>query len=214
MRCRRKGRPQETPLQHQLSYHMLWAYMVPSSSLIQPRRTGVSTQERLQHNFTANDVVSDEKRKAFLLNMVGTSTYCLIRTLVSPSKVTIANSQAVRFQYQETRGRRVHSHVRSGTSEDRRVLRVRNGIKRHASRPSLLWDKQLLQESDLTFEKALQVALSTAAGTDSKMLTSSSGDKRQGKRPPISQHTCREGHRHYKIKQATTGESEQTAAGL
>ena len=40
--------------------------------------------------------------------------------------------------------------------------------------------RRLLQESDLTFEKALQVALSTeAADTDSKRLTNSGFDKDQ-----------------------------------
>ena len=40
--------------------------------------------------------------------------------------------------------------------------------------------RRFLQESNLTFEKALQVALSTeAADTDSKRLTSSGGDKDQ-----------------------------------
>ena len=44
--------------------------------------------ERLEHYFTANDIASDDKRRAILLTIVGASTYRLIRTLVSPSKVT------------------------------------------------------------------------------------------------------------------------------
>ena len=44
--------------------------------------------ERLQHYFTANDIDSEDKRRAILLNAVGSSTYRLIRTLVSPDKVT------------------------------------------------------------------------------------------------------------------------------
>ena len=44
--------------------------------------------ERLSHYFAANDIVSDDKKKAILLNAVGPSTYRLIRTLASPSKVT------------------------------------------------------------------------------------------------------------------------------
>ena len=41
--------------------------------------------ERLDHYFVANDIDSDAKRKAILLNAVGAQTYRLIRTLVSPA---------------------------------------------------------------------------------------------------------------------------------
>ena len=44
--------------------------------------------ERLSHYFVANDIVSEDKKKAILLNAVRPSTYRLIRTLASPSKVT------------------------------------------------------------------------------------------------------------------------------
>ena len=44
--------------------------------------------ERLEHYFTANDIVEGEKQSAILLNAVGASTYRLVRSLVSPSKVT------------------------------------------------------------------------------------------------------------------------------
>ena len=44
--------------------------------------------ERLEHYFAANDIVSAEKQRAILLSTVGPSTYRLIRTLVSPDKVT------------------------------------------------------------------------------------------------------------------------------
>ena len=44
--------------------------------------------ERLGHYFTANDIVSEDKWRAILLNAVGPSTYRLIKTLVSPAKVT------------------------------------------------------------------------------------------------------------------------------
>ena len=35
-----------------------------------------------------NEINAEDKRRAILLNAVGTSTYQLIRTLVSPAKVT------------------------------------------------------------------------------------------------------------------------------
>ena len=38
--------------------------------------------ERLEHYFTANDIVSSDKRCAILLNAVGASTYRLIHALV------------------------------------------------------------------------------------------------------------------------------------
>ena len=38
--------------------------------------------ERLQHYFTANDILAEDKRRAILLTVVGASTYRLIRTLV------------------------------------------------------------------------------------------------------------------------------------
>ena len=43
--------------------------------------------ERLEHYFTANDIVEGDKQSAILLNAVGASTYRL-RSFVSPSKVT------------------------------------------------------------------------------------------------------------------------------
>ena len=44
--------------------------------------------ERIEHYFTANGIVEEDKRRAILLNAVGASTYRLIKTLVSPTKVS------------------------------------------------------------------------------------------------------------------------------
>ena len=44
--------------------------------------------ERLKHYFTANEIASEDKRRDILLNAVGASTYRLIRTLVTPAKLT------------------------------------------------------------------------------------------------------------------------------
>jgi hypothetical protein len=44
--------------------------------------------ERLEHYFTANDITSEDKRRAILLNGVGPAIYRLIKTLASPAKVT------------------------------------------------------------------------------------------------------------------------------
>ena len=43
--------------------------------------------ERLDHYFIAN-ITGEEKRRAILLNTVGAATYCLVKTLVSPSNLT------------------------------------------------------------------------------------------------------------------------------
>ena len=43
--------------------------------------------ERLEHYFTANDIVEGDKQSAIVLNAVGACTYRL-RSFVSPSKVT------------------------------------------------------------------------------------------------------------------------------
>ncbi|KAL5481520.1 hypothetical protein EMCRGX_G021699 [Ephydatia muelleri] len=42
--------------------------------------------ERLMHYFTANDVETDEKRRAILLSVCGAHIYQLVRSLVSPEK--------------------------------------------------------------------------------------------------------------------------------
>ena len=42
--------------------------------------------ERLMHYFTANDVKTDEKRRAILLSVCGAHIYQLVRSLVSPEK--------------------------------------------------------------------------------------------------------------------------------
>ena len=44
--------------------------------------------ERILHYFTANDISSPEKRRAILLNVVGPTTYRLLKTLASPAAVT------------------------------------------------------------------------------------------------------------------------------
>ena len=99
---------------------------------------GLEYVERLSHYFAANDIVSEDKKKAILLNAVGPSTYRLIRTLASPSKVTdlsfedIVDKARAHFcpkpspivkRYDETAGgRRVYCQLRRFAEEDRGVL--------------------------------------------------------------------------------------------
>ena len=50
--------------------------------------TWVSYIERLQQYFIANDIKGDDKQRAVLLSICGASTYQLIRSVVSPNKLT------------------------------------------------------------------------------------------------------------------------------
>ena len=48
--------------------------------------------ERMEQYFLANEVTTNNKKRAILLSTCGPTTYSLIRSLVAPSKVTdIAN---------------------------------------------------------------------------------------------------------------------------
>ena len=105
----------------------------------------------LEHYFTANE---GDKQRAILLNAVGASTYRLIRTLVSPAKVTdisfadIVEKARAHFnpkpspivkRYDEAAGRNgVNSHLRSRASETCRALRLRTRTERYAARSSRL----------------------------------------------------------------------------
>ena len=100
--------------------------------------------ERLEHNFTANDIVDVPKRRAILLNGVGVPTYRLIKTLSLPGnpkdltfeeivekvkshfnpKPCIAHSEAVRVQHETTERKRASGRIRSHSQEDHRTLRV------------------------------------------------------------------------------------------
>ncbi len=42
--------------------------------------------ERLSHFFTANDIATEEKKRAVFLSLIGSATYRLLRNLVSPAK--------------------------------------------------------------------------------------------------------------------------------
>ncbi|GFN78753.1 low quality protein: uncharacterized protein k02a2.6-like [Plakobranchus ocellatus] len=46
----------------------------------------IAYTERLEHFFVANDITSEEKKKAILLSSVGATTYKLVSNLVLPRK--------------------------------------------------------------------------------------------------------------------------------
>ena len=160
--------------------------------------------ERLEHYFTANDIVSVEKRRSILLYAVGASTYRLIRTLVSPAKVSEVSFADIvdlakthfcpkpspivkRFEFNtrcQREGesisvyvaelRKLAEHCEYGTTlSDMLRDRIVCGISDRTVQ------RRLLQQHDLTFDKALEIALaSEAADKDSKRLNlSSASDK-------------------------------------
>ena len=116
--------------------------------------------ERLKHYFTAN----------------GPSTYRLIRSLVSPGKVT-------ELSLGEIVGKaRAHFNPKPSPI----VKRYEFNTRRQAGGESIntyvdalcCIQRRLLQQTDLTFDKALEVALAAeAAEKDSKRLTDANPDK-------------------------------------
>ena len=149
--------------------------------------------ERLEHYFTANDIASSEKRRAILLNAVGAATYRLIRTLVAPAKVSEISFDNIvdrarnlkpspivkRFEF-NTRRQKENESVAVYVAELRKIAeyceygRVLSDMLRDRIVCGILdrtVQRRLLQQPDLTFEKALEIALaSEAADKDSKRL--------------------------------------------
>jgi len=140
--------------------------------------------ERLVHYFTVNDITGEDKRRAIPLNGVGPATYCLIKTLVSPVKVTEFSFEEIvtwttahfnpkpspivkRYEFNvqvQGEGESIATYVAklpkiteycqygdvlSNMLRDRLVC----GIKEKTIQ------RQLLRETALTFDNALQMAL-------------------------------------------------------
>ena len=161
--------------------------------------------ERLEHYFTANEIDSEEKRRAILLNAVGASTYRLIRTLVSPAKVTevsfdeIVTKAKAHFNPKPSPivKRYEFNTRRQGENESIAVYVAElQKIAEHCEYSAVLGDmlrdrlvcgvvdkgiqRRLLQQVDLTFDKALEIALAAeAADKDSRRLMPAAADKDQ-----------------------------------
>ena len=140
-------------------------------------------EERLQYYFVANDVTSEEKKKAIFLSVCGPATYRLIRSLVAPaqpnSKSYADLVQLVRDHYQPKPSPivmrfRFNSCIREqGESVASYIARLRQ-LTEHceygATLEDMLRDKlvcgiaderlqrRLLVEPSLSFEKALKLA--------------------------------------------------------
>ena len=174
--------------------------------------------ERLVHYFTANDIKGEDKRRAILLNAVGPATYRLIKTLASPKKVTelafeeIVKRTTAHFNPKPSPiVKRYEFNTRcqgEGESIATYVAELRK-IAEHCEYKDVLSDmlrdrlvcgirdrttqRQLLRETALTFDKALQMALAAeAADKDSRRLTGATHghdkDLKEECDPPASVH--------------------------
>lgn len=162
--------------------------------------------ERLVHYFTANDINSAAKRRAILLNAVGATTYRLLKTLASPLQVTdLTFEQLVtrakshfnpkpspivkRYEFNTRRQdegetvstfvaglRKIAEYCEYGVVlSDMLRDRVVCGIRDKSVQRRLLW------ETELTFDKALEIALAAeTADKDSKRLTDCDQDSTPG----------------------------------
>ena len=152
--------------------------------------------ERLEHYFSANDIASPAKRRAILLTAVGASTYRLIRTLVSPTQVSEVSFADIvdrakahfnpkpspivkRFEF-NTRRQKENESIAVYVAELRKLAEY---CEYGATLSDMLRDRlvcgildrtvqrRLLQQHDLTFDKALEIALtSETAEKDSERL--------------------------------------------
>ena len=160
--------------------------------------------EYIEHYFTANDILAEDKRRAILLTAVGPSTYRLIRTLVAPAKVTEVSFDDIdakakahfcpkpspivkRFEF-NTRRQGEDESIAMYVAELRRIAEYCDygAVLSDMLRDRLVCgvrdksiQRRLLQTPDLTFNKAHEVALAAeAAEKDSKrLMVSAHGDK-------------------------------------
>ena len=143
-----------------------------------------SYAERLDQYFTANDVKDEDKMRAILLSVCGSSTYRLIRNLASPGKPMDKSYSALvklltdhfnpkpsvivqRFRF-NTRYRKTGESIATFVAELRRLTEF---CEFGGNLSEMLCDrlvcgigdpriqKQLLAEPNLTLDKALELAL-------------------------------------------------------
>ena len=143
-----------------------------------------SYAERLEQYFAANDVKDEDKMRAILLSVCGPSTYRLMRNLCAPAKPTEKSySQLVklvadhfnprpsvivqRFQF-NSRYRKPGESIATFIAELRRLTEfcdfgpslsemLRDRVVCGIGDPRI--QKRLLAESDLTFDKAVELAV-------------------------------------------------------
>ncbi|GFO29285.1 polyprotein [Plakobranchus ocellatus] len=151
----------------------------------------IAYTERLEHFFMANDITSEEKKKAILLNSVGATTYKLVSNLVSPRKpgdvpyreiIEVVKAHpnprpstiVQRFKFNSC-VRQPGESIRSYVAELKRLTEFcdyENNLE-EMLRDRLVCgindkkiQQRLLAESKLTFAKAMEIAqaMETAAG--------------------------------------------------
>ena len=169
--------------------------------------------ERILHYFTANDISSPEKRRAILLNVVGPTTYRLLKTLASPAAVTeLTFDQLVerakkhfnpkpspiikRFEF-NTRRQEEGETVAVFVAELRKIAQyceygdalsdmLRDRVVCGISNKSV--QRRLLQETSLTFDKALEMTLAaeTAAKDSRRLADTHTPDKTSDGLPKVN----------------------------
>ena len=156
----------------------------------------VEYAERLENYFIANDIEDEAKRRAILLNGVGASTYRLIKTLALPGRPKDLTVEEIvkrvkvhfnpkpspiikRFEF-NTRCQKEGEKVATFVAALRKIAEhceygdVLNDMLRDRIVCGILnkrVQRRLLQEVDLTYAKALDIAQAAeTADTDSKRL--------------------------------------------
>jgi len=147
--------------------------------------------ERLEHFFTANEIVSEPKRKAILLSSVGPKTYKLLSNLVAPRKpgdvpyheiIDVLQNHhnprpstiVQRFKF-NTRVRGPGETIRAYVAELRRLTEYceYNDNLEEMLRDRLVCgindrkiQQRLLSEKELTFSKALEISQAMEAAAE------------------------------------------------
>ena len=161
--------------------------------------------ERLTHYFVANDIAADEKKRAILLTAVGPSTYRLMKTLASPRRleehrfaelVELATKHynprpspiVKRFEF-NSRSQKEGETIAVYVAELQKIAEhcEYGEVLSHMLRDRLVCgtnnkgiQPRLLIQTELTFGKAMEVALAAeAAEKDSLRLTGGLSDKNQ-----------------------------------
>ena len=155
-----------------------------------------SYAERLEQYFAANDVKDEEKMRAILLSVCGPSTYRLMRNLCAPAKPTEKSyAQLVklvadhfnprpsvivqRFQF-NSRYRKPGESIATFIVELRRLTEfcdfgpslsemLRDRVVCGIGDPRI--QKRLLAESDLTFDKAVELAVAQESAEQNACLS-------------------------------------------
>ncbi|UYV70463.1 K02A2.6-like, partial [Cordylochernes scorpioides] len=150
--------------------------------------------ERMNFFFLANDIVKPERRKAIFLTLIGAETYALARSLASPKELSFVEyddliklltdhfcprPNVIVQRYHFNKGNQGTESVSAYVAQLRKLSencefvdlddRLRDQLVCGLRNESLV--KRLLSEKDLTFEKAVNLAIcDESASADASML--------------------------------------------